>query len=184
VPARFEAEEHALRPSECEHCGGTDLDVVDEVGEEKLHVVKEHRRRRVVRRKTCRCRKCRERTTARSLPSLYERSKVTCDWLAWLVHQRFTLLSPLDRIRRDLTERSVPIAISTLVSCIERAADLLAPIDGLHWRKLLAGSWVGTDGTGLKVLSGAPTSVDTALPHQRRASDLRDAWRSSCSSEN
>jgi transposase len=152
VPAHLEAEEHALRPTECEHCGGTDLDVVDEVVEEKLHVVKEHQRRRKVSRKTCRCRKCGERTTARSLPAPYERSKVTCDWLAWLVYQKFALLSPLDRIRRDLAERDVPIAMGTLVSFIERAADLLAPIDGLHWRQLLAGSWMATDGTGLKVL--------------------------------
>ncbi|HMA95925.1 MAG TPA: transposase, partial [Polyangiaceae bacterium] len=42
--------------------------------------------------------------------------------------------------------------MSTLVSLVERAADLLAPIDGLHWRQLLNGKWMATDGTGLKVL--------------------------------
>ena len=42
--------------------------------------------------------------------------------------------------------------MSTLVSLIERAADLLDPIDGQHWKTLLAGSWMATDGTGLKVL--------------------------------
>jgi hypothetical protein len=68
------------------------------------------------------------------------------------VYSKFVLLSPLDRIRRDLAERGVPIAMSTLVSLIERAADLLSPIDGLHWRELLSGSWMATDGTGLKVL--------------------------------
>lgn len=35
---------------------------------------------------------------------------------------------------------------------VERAADLLAPIDGLHWKKLLQSPWMATDGTGLKVL--------------------------------
>ncbi|MBK7772622.1 MAG: transposase [Sandaracinaceae bacterium] len=54
--------------------------------------------------------------------------------------------------RRDLAERGVPLAMGTLVSFIERAADLLAPVDGYHWRQLLAGSWMATDGTGLKVL--------------------------------
>ncbi len=152
VPAHLQAEEHVLRPDACAHCGGVGLDVADEIVEEKLHVVKEHQRRRVVRRTTCRCRACGGRTTPRSLPAPYERSKVTCEWLAWLVYQKFALLNPLDRIRRDLAERGVPIAMSTLVSLIERAADLLAPIDGLHWRKLLAGSWMATDGTGLKVL--------------------------------
>ena len=152
VPAHLPAEEHALRPEACGQCGSGALDVADVVVEEKLHVVKEHQRRRVVRRTTCRCRACGARTTPRSLPAPYERSKVTCEWLAWLVHQKFALLTPLDRIRRDLHDRDVPIAMSTLVSLIERAADLLAPIDGLHWRALLAGSWMATDGTGLKVL--------------------------------
>jgi len=106
----------------------------------------------VVHRFTCRCRACGERTTLRSLPAPYERSKVTCEWLAWLVYQKFWLLTPLDRIRRDLAERSIPIAMSTLVTFIERAADLLSSIDGLHWKQLLASAWMATDGTGLKAL--------------------------------
>ena len=152
VPSHLEAEEHELRPRACTGCGATALDVVDELVEEKLHVVKEHQRRRVVRRFTCRCRACGERTTPRSLPAPYERSKVTCEWLAWLVYQKFWLLTPLDRIRRDLIERGVPIAMSTLVTLIERAAELLSGVDGLHWKQLLASPWMATDGTGLKVL--------------------------------
>ena len=152
VPTHLEAEEHELRPEACGDCGATALDVVDDLREEKLHVVKEHQRRRVVRRFTCRCRQCGARTTLRSLPAPYERSKVTCDWLAWLVYQKFWLLTPLDRIRRDLAERGVPLAMSTLVTFIERAADLLGGIDGLHWKQLLSSNWMATDGTGLKVI--------------------------------
>ena len=152
IPSHLEAEEHKLRPDACGKCSGAALDVVDELIEEKLHVVKEHQRRRVVHRYTCRCRRCGERTTLRSLPAPYERSKVTCEWLAWLVYQKFWLLTPLDRIRRDLVERRIPIAMSTLVTLIERAADLLSGIDGLHWKQLLASCWMATDGTGLKVL--------------------------------
>jgi len=161
IPEHLPVEEHRLRPASCEHCGATELDVVDEVVEEKLHVVKEHQRRRVVKRTTCRCRKCLERTTPTSLPAPYPRSKVTCDWLAWFIHQKFGLLSPLDRIRRDLAERGIPLAMGTLVSFVERAADLLAPTDGHHWRTLLSGSWMATDGTGLKVLvPGLPAAHD------------------------
>jgi len=152
LPRHLEAEEHELRPESCASCGDAALDVADELIEEKLHVVKEHQRRRVVRRFTCRCRVCGARTTLRSLPAPYERSKVTCEWLAWLVYQKFWLLTPLDRIRRDLAERDIPLAMSTLVTFIERAADLLEGIDGLHWKQLLAGSWMATDGTGLKVI--------------------------------
>jgi transposase len=152
LPRHLEAEEHEHRPDACGHCQSTALDVVDVVIEEKLHVVKEHQRRRVVRRKTCRCRACGKRTTARSLAAPYARSKVTCEWLAWLVYQKFALLVPLDRIRRDLATHGVHIAMGTLVALIERAADILGPVDGVHWQQLLAGRWMATDGTGLKVL--------------------------------
>lgn len=46
----------------------------------------------------------------------------------------------------------MPIAMGTLVGFVEHAANLLAPIDGLHWKRLLASSWMATDGTGLKVI--------------------------------
>ena len=152
IPAHLEAEEHVLRPDACSHCGSAALDAAEQLVEEKLHVVKEHQRRRRVLRTTCRCRSCGGRTTPRSLPAPYDRSKVTCEWLAWFVHQKFGLLTPLDRMRRDLAERGVPLAMGTLVSFVERAADLLAPVDGYHWRQLLAGSWMATDGTGIKVI--------------------------------
>jgi hypothetical protein len=152
IAQHLEAESHELRPAACASCGSAELDVVDTLVEEKLHVVKEHVRRRVVTRTTCRCRTCDARTTPRSLPAPYARSKMTCDALAWLVHQKFAMLTPLDRVRRDLEERGVHLAMGSLVSFIERAADLLAPIDGLHWKQLLAGNWMATDGTGLKVL--------------------------------
>jgi hypothetical protein len=48
-----------------------------------------------------------------------------------------------------------------LVSFVERAVDLLAPIDGYHWRTLLSGSWMATDGTGLEVhVPGLPAAHD------------------------
>lgn len=84
VPDHLPAEEHTRRPECCGGCGGAELDLVDEVVETKLHVVKAHQRRRVVRRKTVCCRACGTRTTARSLPSPFARSKATCEWLAWL----------------------------------------------------------------------------------------------------
>jgi len=152
LPEHLEAEEHTAKPEGCSCCGSTDLELVDEVVEIKLHVVKEHMRRRVVRRKTACCRHCGERTTARSLPAPFARSKATCEWLAWLVHQKFVMLTPLDRIRRDLASRGIKLAMSYLVTQIERAADLLGAVDGEHWKQLLAGTWMATDATGLKVL--------------------------------
>ena len=155
VPEHLPAEEHSLRPDLCGSCGSDELDLVDEVVEvveTKLHVVKEHQRRRVVRRKTVCCRRCLERTTPRSLPSPFSRSKATCEWLAWLVHSKFSMLAPLDRTRRDLASRGIDVSMSYLVSQIERAADLLGPVDGQHWKELLAGEWMATDATGLKVL--------------------------------
>lgn len=159
LPEHLPVDEHIRRPDACEQCGGTDLDLVDEVIEQKLHVVKEHQRCRRVCRKTGRCRACGERTTAPSLPAPFPRSKVTCEWLAWLVHQKFAQLTPLDRLRRDLGLRGIPLAMSFLVSQIERAADLLAAIDGEHWKQLLAGNWMATDATSIAVLiPGLPGS--------------------------
>jgi transposase len=170
IPKHLEAEEHTLRPSTCDHCGSNALDVVEDVVEEKLHVVKEHQRRRVVRRTTCRCRTCFERTTPASLPAPYARSKVTCEWLAWFVHQKFALLAPLDRVRRDLDERGIPLAMGTLVGFVEHAADLLGPIDGLHWKSLVASPWMATDGTGIKVLvPGLPAAHDGYVELYRNA---------------
>ena len=62
------------------------------------------------------------------------------------------MLTPLDRLRRDLATRDITLAMSYLVTQIERAADLLGMVDGEHWKQLLAGSWMATDATGLKVL--------------------------------
>ena len=114
LPKHLPVDAHELKPDECAHCGSTALDVADVIEEEKLDVVKEHQRRRVVKRTTCRCRDCGGRTTPRSLPAPYERSKVTGDWLAWLVMTKFSLLTPLDRRRRDLKERGIPMAMGTL----------------------------------------------------------------------
>lgn len=151
IPEHLKAEKHTLRPETCS-CGCQQLDVVDRVIETKLHVVAEHLRRREVERLTVRCRACGERTTARSLPAPYERSKTTCEFLAWLVYSKFVLLMPLDRIRRHLEMQGVSMAMSTLVTQIERAADLLGPVDGAHWRALLKAEWMAMDATGLKVL--------------------------------
>ena len=171
LPKHLPVDAHELTPDECAHCGSTALDAADVVEEEKLDVVKEHQRRRVVKRTTCRCRDCGQRTTPRSLPAPYPRSKVTCEWLAWLVMTKFSLLTPLDRTRRDLKERGIPMAMGTLVSFIERAADLLAPIDGLHWQHLLASAWMATDGTGLKVLvPGLPAAHDGYIELYRNLS--------------
>lgn len=184
VPPHLEADEYTLRPDACGHCGSTSLDAADVVVEEKLHVVKEHQRRRVVKRTTCRCRDCGKRTTPRSLPAPYERSKVTCEWLAWLVASKFSLLTPLDRTRRDLKDRGIPMAMGSLVAFIERAADLLAPIDGLHWQQLLASAWMATDGTGLKVLvPGLPAAHDGYLELYRNLSCAVFQYEATKSSE-
>ncbi len=111
------------------------------------------------------------------VPCSLERSKVTCEWLAWLVYQKLWRLTPLDRIRRDLTDRGVPIAMSTLVTIIERAAELLSGVDGLHWKQLQAApGWLPSSprrtrsrrarsSRGLEVLASA------AARSSRRASD-------------
>ena len=151
------ADEDRHAPGCCEHCGCTDTVARDVEVSEKLNVVRQHVRRRRIVRETKLCKKCLRPTTATMPPMPCHRSMVTCSFLAWLVVQKFVLLVPLDRIRRLLLSQGIDLAEPTLVSFIERAADLLGPIDGEHWKQLKAGTWMGTDGTGLDVLlEGVP----------------------------
>ena len=136
-------------PDRCP-CGCTDFTWVDEVIEEKLHV-QAHQRRRITHRHTGRCKRCGRRSTAEAPPSPFPRSKATCEWLAWLVHQKYQLLVPLDRIRRSLGAQGLALSMSYLVSQTAHASRLLEAIDGEHWKQLLAGWMMATDGTHFKV---------------------------------
>jgi transposase len=150
VPAHLETESSTVRATSCEHCGSGRLHNKSERVETKLHVAA-HQRRRVTTVITCVCAECGERTAGEAPPSPFERSKVTCEWLAWLVLMKFRLSVPLDRVRNYLGAQGVALSMSFLVSQVERAADLLEAIDGEHWKELLAGSHLATDGTGFKV---------------------------------
>lgn len=150
LPDHLEADESTVFPEQCACCGDDRFKWVDEVVETKLDV-KAHQRRRVTHRKTGRCQGCGARTTAEAPPSPFARSKVSCEWLAWLVIQKFRLIVPLDRIRLYLGAQGIALAESFLVTQIAAAADLLEAIDGEHWKQLLAGEWMGTDATGFKV---------------------------------
>lgn len=150
VPRHIPVDESTVEPERCS-CGCTAFDWVDEVVEEKLHTVLAHQRVRRTRRKTGRCRDCRKRTTAEAPASPFARSKVTCEWLAWAMVQKFQLLVPLYRICRYLGLQGIVMARSVLVSQTERASDLLAAIDGANWKELLAGKHLASDATGYKV---------------------------------
>ena len=152
LPDHLEADESRVLPPCCGNCNSDDLVVVGEVVEEKLTVVSAHQRRRVVHRVTCLCKRCLRRTTGEAPPAPFPRSKVTCEWLAWMVAQKFFLLVPLDRIRRHLELQGIPLSISFFVTQVQAAARLLDVVDGEHWKQLLAGSWMRSDGTSLKVI--------------------------------
>ena len=90
-------------------------------------------------------------------------SLLTREWLAWLVYPKVWLLTPLDRVRRNLAERG---------------------IDGLHGKQLLATPWMATARTGLKVLvSGLSVAHDgyVELYRNRRGRGLPVAQTTFCS---
>ncbi len=150
VPDHLAADRSRSVPACCGRCSSTRLHHKSEIVETKLHVEAHHRRRITVRVR-CECLDCGARTTGEAPPSPFERSKVTCEWLAWLVVMKFRLSVPLDRVRHYLGAQGVVLSTSFLVSQIEHAADLLDAIDGVHWKQLLAGTHLATDGTGFKV---------------------------------
>lgn len=150
LPEHLPASNARSVPECCEHCHSTRLQQKTEIVETKLHI-ESHQRRRVTTRVNCLCMDCGKRTTGEAPPSPFERSKVTCEWLAWLATMKFRLAVPLDRIRNYLGAQGLALSMSFLVSQIEQAADLLGAIDGEHWKVLLSGSHLATDGTGIKV---------------------------------
>jgi transposase len=150
LPAHLPVDESTVHPERCP-CGCDAFDWVDEVVEEKLHVVAQHQRVRRTRRKTGRCKACGKRSTAEAPPSPFARSKVSCPWLAWFVVQKFVLLTPLDRLRRFLALQGVPLSKSFFVLQTAMAADLLTAIDGEQWKSLLARDHLASDATGYKV---------------------------------
>jgi transposase len=149
LPDHLERDETTVRPERCP-CGCGKFEIVDQHIEEKLHIQSHQRVRRTVR-KIGRCKGCGQRVAAEAPPSPYERSKVTPEWLAWVQAQLFESVVPMDRLRRSLVAEGLALSKSFLVSQKEAAADLLAPIDGVHWRVLVGGDHLATDGTGFKV---------------------------------
>lgn len=152
LPDHLQRDEAVLIGLACPACASEKLIKVRKHVEEKLHVVEAHFRVRRTERWTCHCDTCGKRgITPRAPAAPFARSKATCEWLAWFVWTRHALLVPMDRLRRDMSRKGLDLAMSYLVSQVERAADILAPIDGEHWKQLLAGDWMAMDATGLKV---------------------------------
>lgn len=152
LPEHLPRDEHQIKPDACPECASTDLTAVRTRVEEKLHAVKAHQRVRRTVLTTCACKNCGlERIAPEPLPSPFSRSKATCEWLAWFTWIRHALLVPMDRIRRDLKRKRVDLPMSYLVSQVERVADILAPIEHVHWQQLMDGDWLAMDATGLKV---------------------------------
>lgn len=150
--------------SACGSCGCTRTLARDVEVTKKIDVVQSYVRVRTIEREVRTCTACHATTTAAMPPMPCERAKFTCAFLAWLVTMKFELLVPLDRIRRHLRSQGVDLPKSTLVRLIELAADLAAPVDGVHWKHLLKRPCLLVDGTGLKVLvRGLPKTWDAYL---------------------
>ena len=152
LPEHLVIDPETHRPPACQYCGGVDLRIVGEEVVEKLDTIREHFRRRKITRKTCRCNHCNRTTTAEMPPMPWEKSKFTSNFVAHVVYQKMGMHLPLDRMRRDFALRGVPLAISTLVLVMARAGEFLGAIDGEHWKQLLAGSWIQSDGSGIDVM--------------------------------
>lgn len=150
LAAHLPAEESTVVPT-CSCCGKA-APIVDEVVEEKLTIEVKSHKRRITRRKTVFCATCGVRTTAEAPPAPFERSTITCEWLAWFVVQKYLLLVPPDRLRRYLGAQGIVLAQATLVTWDDRAGELMDAIDGEHWRELRRGPWMQSDATGLKVI--------------------------------
>ena len=153
VPDHLEANTETHKPSMCTHCGGDSLRIVGEELTQQIDTIREHLRRREIVRKRCLCNQC-HKTTLAEMPAMpWAKSKFTSNMLAHIVYQKMGLHVPLDRMRRDFELRGVQFGISTLVSVMAKAGDLLAAIDKVHWDQLIAGAWLNADGSGIDVVA-------------------------------
>ena len=118
----------------------------------KFSAVKAFVRRRVIRREVCRCATCNARVHAPLPPMPWKNSSFDPSFVAWVVYMKFVLFVPLDRIHKALLRQNANISWSALVYLIERAADLLGPIDGVHMKQLKEGGVIGLDGTSIAVV--------------------------------
>lgn len=148
----------------CGHCGSERLLARDTEHRARLDAVETIARIRREVLEVVLCKDCGKTTTAEPPPLPCPRAKFTCAFLAWVVTMKFVLLVPLNRIRKLLKRQGVELPKSTLVRLIDLAADLAAPIDGVHWKQLKARPVVLTDATGLKVLvEGIPKAWGAIL---------------------
>lgn len=151
-PEHLEKVRAVSQPTSCLLCGSDDLGVHDSRLVEHLDAALDIVRNRVTRLRDCVCRDCDAMVPA-DRPSLpFERAKVTCEMLAYLMYTAFYLLVPLDRIRLGLKASGVSMSIGYLVKLKQRAAELLDAINDYHWQQLLARPWIQVDGTGHKVI--------------------------------
>lgn len=164
-----ETEHHAV--CACAECGGR-VFKRDVLETSVYTVVPAYVRRRLIRRERVICADpaCNVPTTAPMPPMPCNRALYDCSFLAWLVATKFELLVPLDRTRLQLQSRGIDLAMGSLVGQIERAADLLAAIDGYHMTQLRQGPYFCFDGTGLKTLIvGQPKAWDGYMEVYTRA---------------
>jgi len=146
-------------PTRCSHCDSSRMLARDTEVSVKFTAVTGFVRRKEIRRAVCVCADCNRRTTAPMPPMPWENSSFTPELVAFVVYMKFVQLVPLDRLHQALRRQGVNLAWASMVYLIERAALLLDPIDGEHWRQLKAGPLMGVDGTGLSVVVPGLPSV-------------------------
>jgi len=151
-PGHIPKDESSSKPTKCTGCGSDDLVVDDSRLVQHLDASLQMIRNRRTRLQDCLCKTCGVVVRAERPPLPFERAKVTCEMLAWLMYMVYGMLVPLDRLRLGLGANRVFLSIGYLVKLKERAAELLDKIDGYHMKVLLTRPWIGVDGTGHKVI--------------------------------
>jgi len=140
------------RPKICASCGATDFrDIGQETAELLDFVPATVRVRRVVR-WTCACKRCNTLITAEAPPEPIAKGKCTAAFLAWVIHSKYALHLPLERLKSELRRQGVDVTVSTMCGWLEQASFLLEPLFRRQKELLLASGVVQTDGTGLQVL--------------------------------
>ncbi len=151
-PPLRKAPPEAVRPDRCGRCGGTQLLTKDTTTRDLVDWVAGYVRERAVALTRCRCADC-GKVTAPVVPgACLPKTRFTAAFVAHLLHSKYTLHLPLERIRGELGRQGYPMASATISDVVQRALGELHGVARVVWKAVQALPYNHSDATGLPVV--------------------------------
>ena len=148
-----EAPPEEVRPDRCERCGGTHLLAKDTSTRKLVDWVAGYVQQRVVELTRCRCADCGKVTAPVAPGACLPKTQFTAAFVAHLLHSKYMLHLPLERIRGELARQGYPMASATISDVVQRALGELHGVARVIWKLVQALPYNHSDATGLPVVT-------------------------------